>query len=146
MVEFSRALLLAALGLAIAWASGAEAATWTFTPELKRLDAEGSELPEGPDEVERSQAFLADDFGQGMTLETRLAYAMELARRRGLLTFFGELGKSGEFAPSLRLGTQLGGLQTLHSNIDFELYGERLGARLGREPEYGLVFKIRGNF
>ncbi len=93
-----------------------------------------------------TEAFLADDFGQGMTLETRLAYAMELTRRRGLLTFFGELGKSGEFAPSLRLGTQLGGLQTLHSNIDFELYGERLGARLGRDPEYGLVFKIRGNF
>ena len=93
-----------------------------------------------------SEALGAQGLDQGMALETRLAYGMELARRRGLLTLFTEMAQSGGIAPSLRLGGQLGGFQTRHSQIDFELYGERVGPRLGLDPEYGLVFKIRGGF
>ena len=46
---------LAALPLDIAFAGGIEAATWTFTPELRRLDAQGNELPAGPVDVARHE-------------------------------------------------------------------------------------------
>ena len=93
-----------------------------------------------------TDALMVDSFDQGMALETRFAYGLDLSRRRGLLTLFTELGRSGGMASSLRVGGELGGLRTRHSEINFEFYGERLGPQLGREPEYGLVFKIRGGF
>ena len=93
-----------------------------------------------------TDALMVDSFDQGMALETRFAYGLDLSRRRGLLTLFTELGRSAGMASSLRVGGELGGLRTRHSEINFEFYGERLGPQLGREPEYGLVFKIRGGF
>ncbi|MCY3816124.1 MAG: hypothetical protein OXG59_07495, partial [Gammaproteobacteria bacterium] len=44
-----------ALFLAIVPAVGTHAATWTFTPELRRLDTQGNELPAGPVEVARHE-------------------------------------------------------------------------------------------
>ena len=47
-----------ALCLAVIPAAGAHAATWTFTPELKRLDAEGNELSAGAVDVARHESLL----------------------------------------------------------------------------------------
>ena len=47
--------LCLAVGLAVSPAPVAAAATWTFTPELRRLDAEGNELPAGQTDVERDE-------------------------------------------------------------------------------------------
>ena len=51
----SLALGCLALCLAVIPVAGAQAATWTFTPELKRLDAEGKELSTGPVEIARHE-------------------------------------------------------------------------------------------
>ena len=46
------------LCLAVLPAAGAHAATWTFTPELKRLDAEGNELSAGAVDVARHERLM----------------------------------------------------------------------------------------
>ena len=51
-----RARARMALLLAIGLAGGAQAATWTITPELKRLDAGDTELPAGLADVARDQS------------------------------------------------------------------------------------------
>ena len=47
-----------ALCLAVIPAAGVHAATWTFTPELKRLDAEGIELSAGSVDIARHEGLL----------------------------------------------------------------------------------------
>ena len=54
----SLALGCMAFCLAVLPAAGAHAATWTFTPELKRLDAEGNELSAGPVDIARHQSLM----------------------------------------------------------------------------------------
>ena len=49
------ALSCLAFCLAIMPAGEIEAATWTFTHELRRLDAQGNELPAGPVDVARRE-------------------------------------------------------------------------------------------
>ena len=47
-----------AVCLAVIPAAGAQAAIWTFTPELKRLDAEGNQLSAGSVDVARHESLL----------------------------------------------------------------------------------------
>ncbi len=47
---------LLALCVAVIPVSAAAAATWTYTPELRRLDADGNELPAGQSNVDRDGA------------------------------------------------------------------------------------------
>ena len=54
----SLALGCLALCLAVLPAAGAHAATWTFTPELKRLDAEGNEQSAGSVDIARQESLL----------------------------------------------------------------------------------------
>ena len=54
----SLALGCMAFCLAVLPAAGAHAATWTFTPELKRLDAEGNELSTGSVDIARHQSLM----------------------------------------------------------------------------------------
>ena len=54
----SLALGCMAFCLAVLPAAGAHAATWTFTPELKRLDAEGNELSAGAVDVARHERLM----------------------------------------------------------------------------------------
>ena len=56
--RFSLAAGCLALCLAIVPAGVAQAATWTFTPELKRLDAEGNELSAGSVDIARQESLL----------------------------------------------------------------------------------------
>ena len=58
MSSFAKTLLahgFLALCAAVIQAPGAEAATWTFTPELRRLHADGNELPAGEVDVDRDE-------------------------------------------------------------------------------------------
>ena len=54
----SLALGCVALCLAVIPAAGVHAATWTFTPELKRLDAEGNELSASQVDIARQESLL----------------------------------------------------------------------------------------
>ncbi len=93
-----------------------------------------------------AENFLAGDAEQGMNLDTRVGYGMNLPNGHGLLTLFGEMGKPDGAPPRLRLGTQLARLETQGSAMNLEIFAERMGAAPGAEPAYGIVINARGGF
>ena len=121
----------------------------TGTLELGALaDAGDAETgAEGMWETTRvAETFLAGETELGMNLDTRIGYGMNLPNGHGLLTLFGEMGKPDGAPPHLRLGTQLGRLETDRSAVNLEIFGERMGAGPGAEPAYGIVINARGGF
>ena len=90
--------------------------------------------------------FLAGETEQGMNLDTRAGYGLNLPNGHGLLTVFGEMGKPTGAPPRLRLGTQLARLETEQSAMNLEIFAERMGAGPGAEPAYGIVINARGGF
>lgn len=86
------------------------------------------------------------DAEQGMNLDTRLGYGLNLPNGHGLLTLFGEMGKPDGAPPHLRVGTQLGRITTDGSPVNFELIGERMSAAPGEGPAYGILLNARGGF
>ena len=93
-----------------------------------------------------AENFLAGETEQGMNLDTRVGYGMNLPNGHGLLTVFGEMGKPTGAPPHLRLGTQLARLETEQSAMNLEIFAERMGAGPGAEPAYGIVINARGGF
>ena len=93
-----------------------------------------------------AETFLAGETEQGMNLDTRVGYGMNLPNGHGLLTVFGEMGKPTGAPPHLRLGTQLARLETEQSAMNLEIFAERMGAGPGAEPAYGIVINARGGF
>ena len=65
--NLSATSFLVAFFLAVIPAVGAHAATWTFVPELKRLDADGNEMPAGQADITRDQGLR---IGLYMTVST----------------------------------------------------------------------------
>lgn len=59
------------LCVAVIPAVAARAATWTYTPELVRLDADGNELPAGEVDVERVNPILGEEPSYGILLNAR---------------------------------------------------------------------------
>ena len=86
------------------------------------------------------------DAEQGMNLDTRLGYGLNLPNGQGLLTLFGEMGKPDGAPPHLRIGTQLGRLKTDGTPVNVELIGERMSAAPGEGPAYGILLNARGSF
>ena len=94
-----------------------------------------------------AQALLATGGAElGMNLDTRVGYGMNLSNGKGLLTRFSEMGKPNGGPAHLRVGTQLGRLQTKGSQLTLELYGERISPILDEEPAYGIVLNAGGRF
>ena len=94
-----------------------------------------------------AQALLATGGAElGMNLDTRVGYGMILSNGKGLLTLFSEMGKPNGGPAHLRVGTQLGRLQTKGSQLTLELYGERISPILDEEPAYGIVLNAGGRF
>ncbi len=93
-----------------------------------------------------AESFLAGETQQGMNLDTRIGYGLNLPNGQGLLTLFGEMGKPDAAPPRLRLGTQLARLQTEQSAMNLEVFAERMGAGPSAEPAYGIVINARGSF
>lgn len=89
---------------------------------------------------------MTGDAEQGMNLDTRLGYGLNLPNGQGLLTLFGEMGKPDGASAHLRVGTQLGRIKTDGSPLDFELIGERTSAAPGEGPAYGILLNARGSF
>ena len=101
-----------------------------------------------------AQTFLAGEHAQqgmgraqqGMNLDTRVGYGLNLPNGRGLLTLFGEMGKPEAAPPRLRLGTQLARMETNESPMNLEIFAERMGAAPDAQPAYGIVINARGGF
>ncbi len=93
-----------------------------------------------------AESFLAGETEQGMNLDTRVGYGLNLPNGQGLLTLFGEMGKPTGSPPRLRLGTQLARMGTEQSAMNLEIFAERMGAGPGAEPAYGIVINARGGF
>ena len=93
-----------------------------------------------------AETFLAGETEQGMNIDTRVGYGMNLPNGHGLLTVFGEMGKPTGAPPHLRLGTQLARLEMQQSAMNLEIFAERMGAGYGTEPAYGIVINARGEF
>ncbi len=93
-----------------------------------------------------AESFLADETGQGMNLDTRVGYGLNLPNGKGLLTLFGEMGKPTGVPPRLRLGTQLARMEAEQSAMSLEIFAERMGAEPGAEPAYGIAINARGSF
>ena len=93
-----------------------------------------------------AENFLAGETEQGMNLDTRVGYGLNLPNGQGLLTLFGEMGKPTGSPPRLRLGTQLARMGTEQSAMNLEIFAERMGAGPGAEPAYGIVINARGGF
>ena len=93
-----------------------------------------------------AESFLAGDTEQGVNLDTRVGYGLNLPNGQGLLTLFGEMGKPTGAPPRLRLGTQLARLESAQSPMNLEIIAERMGAGPGAEPAYGVVINARGGF
>ena len=93
-----------------------------------------------------AESFLAGESAQGMNLDTRAGYGLNLPNGKGLLTVFGEMGKPDGAPPRLRFGTQLARMETHYSAMNLEVFAERMGAGPGAEPAYGLVINARGGF
>ena len=89
---------------------------------------------------------MTGDAVQGMNLDTRLGYGLNLPNGHGLLTLFGEMGKPDGAPAHLRIGTQLGRIKTDGSPVNFELIGERMNATTGEGPAYGILINARGSF
>lgn len=122
-----------ALCVAVIPAVAAQAATWTYTPELVRLDIDGNELPAGEVDVERDGVL-------------RVGYGMILSNGGGQLMLFSEVGQPDAGPSHLRFGTQLARLRTNGSQPDLELYGERINPILDEDPTYGIMLNARGRF
>ena len=98
-----------ALVLGVFPARAAQAAMWTFTPELKRLDAQGKELSGGPVDVARHQSL---QVGLYITVTTDGAYSADDTRLgfesfSGAIHFFSddmEVAAIGAAVQSLRGG------------------------------------------
>ena len=82
----------------------------------------------------------------GMNVDTRLGYGMNLFNGGGLLTLFGEVGQPDGGPSHLRFGTQLARLRTSGSQLNLELYGERVNPILNEDPTYGIMLNARGRF
>ena len=82
----------------------------------------------------------------GMHVDTRLGYGMNLSNGGGMLTLFSEVGQPDGGPSHLRFGTQLARLRTNGSQLDLELYGERINPILDEAPSYGIVLNARGRF
>ncbi|MYH33252.1 MAG: hypothetical protein F4133_05520 [Gammaproteobacteria bacterium] len=93
-----------------------------------------------------AETFLAGESEQGMNLDTRVGYGLNLPNGRGLLTLFGEMGRPTGAPPRLRLGTQLARMESQQSAMNLEIFAERMGAVPGAEPAYGIVINARGGF
>ena len=93
-----------------------------------------------------AESFLAGETEQGVNLDTRVGYGLDLPNGQGLLTLFGEMGKPTGAPPRLRLGTQLARVETAQSAMNLEILAERMGAGQGAEPAYGIVISARGGF
>ncbi len=93
-----------------------------------------------------AESFLAGEPEQGVNLDTRVGYGLNLPNGRGLLTLFGEMGRPPGAPPRLRLGTQLARMETQSSPMNLEVFAERMGAAPGAEPAYGIVINARGGF
>ena len=92
------------LCLAAISASGAQAASWTFTPELRRLDAESNELPVGPVDVARHEVLRV---GLYIVVAADGATPGEYAHLGfesliGAIHFFGKTLDAGEIGPVVR--------------------------------------------
>ena len=92
------------LCLLILPAGEAEGASWTFTPELRRLDAQGNELPAGSVDVARHEvlrvglyvAVVAD--GDGPAHSGHLGFES----LSGAIHFFGETLEASDIGPVVR--------------------------------------------
>ena len=93
-----------------------------------------------------AESFLAGEPQQGVNLDTRVGYGLNLPNGRGLLTLFGEMGRPTGAPPQLRLGTQLARMELERSPMNLEIFAERMGAAPGAEPAYGIVINARGGF
>lgn len=93
-----------------------------------------------------AESFLAGEPEQGVNLDTRAGYGLNLPNGRGLLTLIGEVGRPTGAPPRLRLGTQLARTELEHSPMNLEIFAERMGAAPGAEPAYGIVINARGGF
>ena len=82
----------------------------------------------------------------GMNVDTRLGYGMKLSKGGGLLTLFSEVGQPDVGPSRLRFGTQLARLRNNGSQLDLEVYGERINPVLGEKPTYGIMLNARGRF
>ena len=82
----------------------------------------------------------------GMHVDTRLGYGMNLSNGGGMLTLFSEVGQPDGGSSHLRFGTQLARLRTNGSQLDLELYGERINPVLGEDPTYAIMLNARGRF
>ena len=91
-----------------------------------------------------TESILASESDRGMNMDTRVGYGMNLPNGKGLLNLFGELGKPDGAPAHLRVGTRLGRLNTDGTPVNFEVFVERMGARSGLEPAYGIVLNVRG--
>lgn len=91
-------------------------------------------------------SFLAGETGQGMNLDSRLGYGLNLPNGKGLLTLFGEMGRPTGAPARLRLGTQLARMETGQPPMNLEILAERMGAAPGAEPAYGIIINARGAF
>ncbi|MXW21177.1 MAG: hypothetical protein F4Z95_10270 [Gammaproteobacteria bacterium] len=93
-----------------------------------------------------AESFLAGEPEQGVNLDTRVGYGLNLPNGRGLLTLFGEMGRPTGAPLRLRLGTQLARMELEQSPLNLEVFAERMGAAPGAEPAYGIVINARGGF
>ena len=93
-----------ALFLAIVPAVGTHAATWTFTPELRRLDTQGNELPAGPVEVARHEVLRVGLYIAVMADGDGLAHSGHLGFESlsGAIHFFGQTLEASDIGPVVR--------------------------------------------
>ncbi len=82
----------------------------------------------------------------GMHVDTRVGYGMILSNGGGQLMLFSEVGQPDAGPSHLRFGTQLARLRTNGSQLDLELYGERINPILDEDPTYGIMLNARGRF
>ena len=111
-----------ALCLAVVPAAVVEAAAWTFTPELRRLDAQGKELPAGPVDVARHEvlrvglyiAVMADDHGSAGSGH------LGFESLSGAIHFFGETLEDSDIGPVVRSLRGGRGWERRMANASFE--------------------------
>ncbi len=116
-----------AVCVAITQIPGAEAATWTFTPELRRLDAQGNELPAGLMDFDRDEMLRVGLYVDVATDGTAPASDAVLGFESfvGAIHFFSEEMASADIAPIVRSLRGGQGWERRMANTSFEPTADR---------------------
>ena len=121
--------------LAVIPAAGAHAATWTFTPELKRLDAEGNELSAGAVGVARHERLMV---GVYVRVTTDGAASPDDAHLgfesfSGAIHFVSDELKASDIGPGSSIAAWRAGLATAHGQRFLRSGCRRLAGSSRRE-------------